>query len=34
VPIAAELITRIAPLLGLRPEIETETPVAISLTSN
>ncbi|AML53267.1 peptidoglycan D,D-transpeptidase FtsI family protein [Falsihalocynthiibacter arcticus] len=34
VPVAAELITRIAPLLGLRPELDTETPVAITLTSN
>jgi len=34
VPVAAEMITRVAPLLGLRPEI-AHTPVAgITLTSN
>lgn len=34
VPVAAELITRVAPLLGLRPEQESETPEAITLTSH
>lgn len=34
VPIAAELITRIAPLLGLRPALEPEKPESITLTSN
>ncbi|WP_380058351.1 peptidoglycan D,D-transpeptidase FtsI family protein [Falsihalocynthiibacter sp. SS001] len=34
VPVAAELITRVAPLLGLRPEIESENPEMITLTSN
>ncbi|WP_166416205.1 peptidoglycan D,D-transpeptidase FtsI family protein [Cochlodiniinecator piscidefendens] len=34
VPVAAEMIRRIAPLLGLRPEIETEGPVGITLSSN
>ncbi|MGJ8584495.1 MAG: peptidoglycan D,D-transpeptidase FtsI family protein [Marinosulfonomonas sp.] len=34
VPIAAEMIRRTAPLLGLRPEIEPDTPDGITLTSN
>ncbi len=34
VPVAAELIGRIAPLLGLRPRLEPETGAAITLTSN
>ena len=34
VPVAAEMITRIAPLLGLRPEIEPGQLAGITLTSN
>ncbi|MEW2917680.1 penicillin-binding protein 2 [Ruegeria sp. ANG10] len=34
VPVAAELIGRIAPLLGLRPRLEPEARAAITLTSN
>ncbi|MGV6804215.1 MAG: peptidoglycan D,D-transpeptidase FtsI family protein [Ruegeria sp.] len=34
VPVAAELIGRIAPLLGLRPRLEPEASAAITLTSN
>nr|WP_170538166.1 penicillin-binding protein 2 [Ruegeria arenilitoris] len=34
VPVAAELIGRIAPLLGLRPRLEPEDRAAITLTSN
>ncbi|MYM55702.1 peptidoglycan D,D-transpeptidase FtsI family protein [Thalassovita mangrovi] len=34
VPVAAEMIRRIAPLLGLRPEIEPATLADITLTSN
>jgi len=34
VPVAAEMIRRIAPLLGLRPEIEPGPADAITLTSN
>ncbi|MCV6824761.1 MULTISPECIES: peptidoglycan D,D-transpeptidase FtsI family protein [Halocynthiibacter] len=34
VPVAAEIITRIAPLLGLRPEIEPDAIDEITLTSN
>ncbi|NVO54568.1 penicillin-binding protein 2 [Rhodobacteraceae bacterium B1Z28] len=34
VPVAAELIGRIAPLLGLRPRLEPEAGAAITLTSN
>ncbi|MGX0976784.1 cell division protein FtsI (penicillin-binding protein 3) [Roseovarius sp. MBR-51] len=34
VPVAAEIIRRVAPLLGLRPEIEPSPLAAISLTSN
>ncbi len=34
VPVAAELIGRIAPLLGLPPEIEPATPDTLTLTSN
>ncbi|MDK3073577.1 penicillin-binding protein 2 [Sedimentitalea sp. JM2-8] len=34
VPVAAEMIGRIAPLLGLRPDIEPAHPAAIRLTSN
>ena len=34
VPVAAEMIRRVAPLLGLRPQIEPDAGVAITLTSN
>jgi cell division protein FtsI (penicillin-binding protein 3) len=34
VPVAAEMIRRVAPLLGLRPEIETLQPVGVTLISN
>ncbi len=34
VPVAAEMIRRVAPLLGLRPAIETMRPVGVTLTSN
>jgi cell division protein FtsI (penicillin-binding protein 3) len=34
VPVAAEIIRRVAPLLGLRPEIEPEGPIGVTLTSN
>jgi cell division protein FtsI (penicillin-binding protein 3) len=34
VPIAAELIRRTAPLLGLRPGVEPSTPIGVTLTSN
>jgi cell division protein FtsI (penicillin-binding protein 3) len=34
VPVAAELIGRVAPLLGLRPRLEPEASAAITLTSN
>ena len=34
VPVAAEMISRIAPLLGLRPETVTGKPVGITLTAN
>ncbi len=34
VPVAAEIIARVAPLLGLRPEIEQVALPAITLTSN
>lgn len=34
VPVAAEVIRRAAPLLGLRPEIEPEGPLGVTLTSN
>ena len=34
VPIAAEMIRRIAPLLGLRPQIETLGATGVTLTSN
>ena len=34
VPVAAEMIGRIAPLLGLRPDIEPTTLAGITLTSN
>ena len=34
VPVAAEIIRRVAPLLGLRPEIEPGELAGITLTSN
>ena len=34
VPVAAELIGRVAPLLGLRPRLEPEARAVITLTSN
>lgn len=34
VPVAAEMIRRIAPLLGLRPQVDTPQPVSVTLTSN
>ncbi|MEQ6248433.1 penicillin-binding protein 2 [Sulfitobacter sp. HNIBRBA3233] len=34
VPVAAEMIRRIAPLLGMRPTIETPPPAGITLTSS
>ena len=34
VPVAAEIIRRIAPLLGLRPEVEPLQPTGVTLTSN
>ncbi|MFQ1699760.1 peptidoglycan D,D-transpeptidase FtsI family protein [Loktanella agnita] len=34
VPVAAEMIRRVAPLLGLRPHVDTPQPVGVTLTSN
>lgn len=34
VPVAAEMIRRIAPILGLRPEVEPDTEAAIKLVNN
>lgn len=34
VPVAAEMIRRVAPLLGMRPDVETASPVGVTLTSN
>ncbi|SIT75210.1 cell division protein FtsI (penicillin-binding protein 3) [Yoonia rosea] len=34
VPIAAEMIRRTAPLLGLRPQVDRPQPVGVTLTSN
>ncbi len=34
VPVAAEMIRRVAPLLGVRPQIESLEPVSVTLTSN
>jgi cell division protein FtsI (penicillin-binding protein 3) len=34
VPIAAEMIRRVAPLLGLRPQVDTPQQVGVTLTSN
>ena len=34
VPVAAEIIRRVAPLLGMRPEVEPLQPTGVTLTSN
>ena len=34
VPVAAEMIRRIAPLLGLRPQVDSSEPIGVTLTSN
>ncbi|MCO4841868.1 MAG: penicillin-binding protein 2 [Yoonia sp.] len=34
VPVAAEMIRRVAPLLGLRPQVDTSEPIGVTLTSN
>ncbi|MBE0414019.1 penicillin-binding protein 2 [Yoonia sp.] len=34
VPVAAEIIRRVAPLLGLRPHVDTPQPVSVTLTAN
>jgi cell division protein FtsI (penicillin-binding protein 3) len=34
VPVAAEMIRRVAPLLGLRPQVDTPQTVGVTLTSN
>ena len=34
VPVAAEIIRRTAPLLGLRPQVDTPQPIGVTLTSN
>lgn len=34
VPVAAEMIRRVAPLLGIRPQMDTPQPVSVTLTSN
>ena len=34
VPVAAEMIRRVAPLLGLRPQVDTQEPIGVTLTSN
>jgi cell division protein FtsI (penicillin-binding protein 3) len=34
VPVAAEMIRRVAPLLGLRPQIEVSDVASVTLTSN
>ncbi|WP_288924941.1 penicillin-binding protein 2 [uncultured Maritimibacter sp.] len=34
VPVAAEIIRRVAPLLGLKPEIEQPGPLGVTLTAN
>ncbi len=34
VPVAAEMIRRVAPLLGLRPHVESMEPVGVTLTAN
>lgn len=34
VPVAAEMIRRVAPLLGMRPDVDVLEPVGVTLTSN
>ena len=34
VPVAAEIIRRVAPLLGLRPQVDSLEPIGVTLTSN
>ncbi|MGJ8611691.1 MAG: peptidoglycan D,D-transpeptidase FtsI family protein, partial [Octadecabacter sp.] len=34
VPVGAEMIRRVAPLLGMRPDVETAVPTGVTLTSN
>ncbi len=34
VPVAAEMIRRIGPLLGLRPQVDRSEPIGVTLTSN
>jgi len=34
VPVAAEIIRRVAPLMGLKPEIAPLSPTGVTLTSN
>ncbi len=34
VPVAAEMIRRVAPLLGLRPQVDTPQSIGVTLTSN
>ena len=34
VPVAAEMIRRVAPLLGLRPQVDRTEPISVTLTSN
>ena len=34
VPVAAEMIRRVAPLLGMRPDVETSVATGVTLTSN
>lgn len=34
VPVAAEMIRRVAPLLGLRPQVDRVEPIGVTLTSN
>jgi cell division protein FtsI (penicillin-binding protein 3) len=34
VPVAAEMIRRTAPLLGLRPQVDSSEPIGVTLTSN
>lgn len=34
VPVAAEMIRRVAPLLGMRPQVDSAEPIGVTLTSN
>jgi len=34
VPVAAEMIRRVAPLLGMRPQVDRTEPIGVTLTSN